>query len=179
MVRIKGVNSDYQYSIEEKKILEDKTNTLYMRIFICPNDQPSAIEQREEKACCEGQSATCTGSEKSGHAAVELHQKNGIYLQTDGAVLQLDQAGKVILKSANEQTAEIFFSEKGLKFNACGTSLNIDSNGNLELAAADGKTLTLRGNVEIEGDIKGRLLEIIQKTVDSAIKRHEIENKHG
>ncbi len=49
MVRIKGANSDYKYVGDpEQPIKEDKSaDPLYMEIFLCPNDQPSKIEQHE------------------------------------------------------------------------------------------------------------------------------------
>lgn len=180
MVRIKGVNSDYEYSTDERKILEQHPDELYMRIFICPNDQPSAIDQRQkDEACCQGKSASCPGDKKSGHGLVELHQTKGISLQTDKATLQLNQEGSLILESSSGQRAEIRTTTQGFEFNAFGASLKVDSSGNLELAASNGKTLTLRGNVNIQSQIQGDLLKIIQTTVDNAIKQHESTKKHG
>lgn len=186
MVRIKGVNSDYEYSTDEGKILEKHPDELYMKIFICPNDQPSAIDQRDkDKACCQGASDFCPvpKEQQNGHAAVELHQKKGISLQTDGAILQLNQNQEcsLILESPQGQRVEIRATMEGFEFNACGAgaSFKVDSEGNLDLAAANGKTLTLRGNVDIQGQIQGDLLKIIQATVDNAIKQHESTKKHG
>lgn len=179
MVRIKGVNSDYQYSIEQKKILEKHPDELYMKIFICPNDQPSAIDQREKEACCQGTSLSCPDGKKSGHAAVELHQKNGISLKNDGVELRLEQGGSLVLQSSQGQTAKIGISENGLEVFCNGASLKVDLEGNLELAGANGKTITFKGNVNIQGDIKGKLLETIQTTVNQAIKQHEGNAKHG
>lgn len=189
MVRIKGVNSDYEYSIEQGKIQEKKPDELYMRIFICPNDQPSTIDQRKSPDCCKGKSADCPGDKKpgdkepgykkSGHAAVELHQKQGISLQTDGAELRLEQGGSLVLQSSQGQMAKIKVSENGLEFSSNGASLIFDKNGNLELASANGQTLTLKGDLNIQGDIKGKLLEIIETKVNNAIKQHEGKAKHG
>ncbi|MDZ8263313.1 hypothetical protein [Nostoc sp. ChiQUE01b] len=172
MVRIKGVNSDYEYSTEKGKILEKHPDQLYMRIFICPNNQPSAIDQREkDQACCEGKSASCPGDKKSGHAAITLHQKEGISLQTDQAQLQLEQDGSLVLKSSQGQIAKIRASENGWEFCSNGASLKIDKNGNLELASANGKTITFKGDVNIQGDIQGKLLETIKTMVDNAFKQ--------
>ncbi len=101
MARIKGANSDYQYSAQANGIIEMQPlpKELYVRIFLCPYNMPSEIEPPHDGKVCTGHSATCPhGPESPGHTLIFMHQHEGIRLATDKGELHLDQAGVLNLK---------------------------------------------------------------------------------
>jgi hypothetical protein len=111
MSRIKGANSDYQFSAAEGRIVEQKdtqtgkwTEKLFLQIFLCPYEMPSLVEppvgpdQQPVAKPCVGLSAECPhGSGSRGHTLIYLHEDEGIRLQTDNNQLIIDQAGSIKL----------------------------------------------------------------------------------
>ena len=95
MVRIKGANSDYEYSTTEEKkknqviSVKPQPEELYLKMFICPYDQPSVVEPNEGKdKCCHGSDSNCPNQgKKQGHALIHLHQQRGIELVTDNNLI--------------------------------------------------------------------------------------------
>ncbi len=84
-VRIKGVNSEYRW--DRGGIVEvDPKEDLYLRIFICPNYMPSEIEEPldDTDKRCVGTDQDCPAPKdknlNTGHAMIQLNQKNGIEL---------------------------------------------------------------------------------------------------
>jgi hypothetical protein len=94
--RIKGVNSDYQFAEGKIEKVEPEPSEVYLKIFFCPYHQPSRLES--EESYCEGTSAACPNEDdKSGHALIHLHQKEGIALVTDHALIHLHQTDGIRL----------------------------------------------------------------------------------
>ncbi|MBW4528274.1 MAG: hypothetical protein KME18_24355 [Phormidium tanganyikae FI6-MK23] len=144
MVRIKGVNSDYQFDAKEKGVREVKPppEQLYMKLFICPNDEFSTIENIPSE-CCHGESKTCPGRSKSGHAMIQLHQKEGISLVTDReSKIVIDQAGNIRLAS-----------QKSFEVEINGAKIRLDEQGNIELTPASSKQVKVTGDLSIAGDL--------------------------
>jgi len=111
MVRLKGANSDYEYSSQTDGIVDKTTERpeLFLQIFICPYDMPSRIEKPHNGKWCIGTDQNCPHEgNKSGHALINLHQKEGISLITDnnnklsvtqeGNIELIPASGKVIIK---------------------------------------------------------------------------------
>lgn len=179
MVRIKGENSDYRFDVTTGGVLEvqPQPEQVYMKLFICPNDQPSLIDKRKsDAACCEGVSQHCPGNSKAGHAMIRLHQTEGISLVTDrDNRIILDQQGKIQLSPATQveltghlvlkqpgQAAELTLkaTEQGFELEmSTGAKICFDRSGNLELRPLDGKAVSISSNLRVEGEIeiKGNL----------------------
>lgn len=132
MTRIKGANSDYKYSLKDRKIIEvsPKPDPLYLKIFICPYDQPGSIDEREKEDCCQGSDSHCPSVEQKkgkgeGHALVELHQKEGVKLIADHQTqLVLDQKGSINLSPSQQQGFEGKVNVNGSLSVTGETSLN-------------------------------------------------------
>lgn len=178
MVRIKGANSDYEYSSEEKKVIEIKNpKELYLKIFICPYDQPSHVEPNEGN-CCNGIDRTCPNQgKKQGHALIQLHQETGIQLVTDkdnqivinqqGNIElipspggQAEVNGALMVKQQNELLLEI--SSQTISLQLGGAKISLTPAGNLEISTLKQQgevkingNLTIQGNLTVTGKIIG------------------------
>lgn len=164
MVRIKGANSDYKYVGDpQQPIAEDKTQDLYMELFICPNDQPSKIEQHEGENYCQGTDQDCPSQEKKGHAKIRLDQTQGIILSVKNteAVKVSDQ--KIVLQLGNtpqDNTIEMTSEEISLQTKQAKISLK--SNGDIEL----------QGKVTFTGDTADVILpEATKERLKAEIKQ--------
>ncbi|MEW6491443.1 MAG: hypothetical protein AB1589_02670 [Cyanobacteriota bacterium] len=110
MVRIKGANSDYAYSLKTGQIEEQKGNhPVYLKIFVCPYDEPSRVEQNDGKVC-EGTDKDCPHEgDKQGHALISLHETEGISLvsqksiKAQGNFAVEPQKGKQILNVSEKE----------------------------------------------------------------------------
>lgn len=136
MGRINGANSDYTFDDGQGTVVENKeASPLFMRLYICPNDQPSSLEQGV--GFCEGIQETCPEPTKTGHAMIQLHQTAGIILQTDGETMitiphnggPIDINGIQIVKSGEDRT---------LQLGASGPKIELLSGGNINLVPANG-----------------------------------------
>ncbi|MEM1167566.1 MAG: hypothetical protein AAGJ08_00350 [Cyanobacteria bacterium P01_H01_bin.35] len=168
MVRIKGANSDYKYvGNAEEPIKEDKSaDPLYMEIFICPNDQPSKIEQHEGESYCQGTDKDCPSQEKTGHAKIRLDQEQGIILSvkdtealqvTDGEVGIFDKA--LVIKRDRQNTS-------GLIIQFGEAQISLKDNGEIEL---QGK-VSITGELVLPEAAQNRLKAEIIKGVLAQIK---------
>lgn len=143
--RIKGANSDYRYTPQglEKTEGEDA----YLRIFICPLKQPARSEVNDGNYC-QGDDVGCPspGADKSGHALVLLHEKDGVTLVTNGGNrLHVGQDGAIRLLAA--RTAVV---------SAGDVTIEVSADGGIVL---QGDT-RMNGNLTIEGDlhVSGRIV---------------------
>lgn len=176
MVRIKGVNSDYEYSIKTHQIQEvdPLPSPVHMKIFVCPNDAPSRIDQREETKCCEGFSNSCPGEQKSGHAAIALHEKNGVTLSADHGQFTLDQQGNLLLEHHDQQTAVLKIEAQGFELQMSnGAKLTCDAQGNLKLAAAPNQTVTIDGRLELNGKLGSSFQSLIAPLVTAEVQKQQ------
>ncbi len=107
--RIKGANSDYEFSPEAQQIIEvdPKAKVTFLQVFICPYGMPSKVDQVLEPEppylgdkgailSCNGTDTDCP-SKGAGHAMLELHQTDGVKLSTGTAELNIGQAGAITL----------------------------------------------------------------------------------
>ena len=108
MVRIKGANSDYKYSAGKVEKVEPQPEKVYLKLFICPYDQPSSVEPNEGN-CCNGIDRTCPNQgKKQGHALIQLHQEDGIQLVTDNNnQIVINQKGNIQLLPSPGGQAEV------------------------------------------------------------------------
>lgn len=131
MARINGANSDFVYANGSVVELEPKPNPLFMKIFICPYDQPSALQEEDEDNTCDGTDDGCPESgTTAGHAMIQLHQANGIELVTDsGNTIVIDQVGNIRLE------------------NPQGAKIVLGNDGNITI---DAPTVTISGNLNVD-----------------------------
>ncbi|MBC1195767.1 hypothetical protein H0901_10970 [Microcystis aeruginosa BLCCF158] len=181
MVRIKGANSDYEYSSEKREVIavNPQPEELYLKIFICPYDQPSVVEPNEGKdKCCHGSDSTCPNQgEKQGHALIHLHQERGIELVTDnnnqivvnqkGNIQlipspggQAEVNGALLVKQQNQVLLEI--SSQKISLQLGGAKISLTPKGDIEITTSEqkgnvtiGGNLTINGNLTVTGEIVG------------------------
>jgi hypothetical protein len=188
MVRLKGANSDYEYSVKTNGIIDKtkeekgKPDPLYLQIFICPYDMPSQVEPNDGKFC-QGTDKTCPNKDKrSGHAAISLHQKDGISLVTDnnskllvdqeGAIQLIPASGKVVIKRDKQPNINLTLSDQGFEIKQeNGAVIRFDVAGNIELVPAINKTVTVKGNLTIEKEINGELSAAMKQKLIQEIKQ--------
>ena len=181
MVRIKGANSDYEYSVSNNTVQEVKPQPkeLYLKMFICPYDQPSVVEPNEgPDKCCHGSDNNCPNQgEKKGHALIHLHQEKGIELVTDnnnqivvnqkGNIQlipssggQAEVNGALLVKQQNQVLLEISSQKISLQLGEAKISLT--PKGDIEITTSKSKgevtvggNLTINGNLTVTGKIIG------------------------
>lgn len=185
MVRLKGANSDYEYSSQTDGIV-DKTKDkpeLFLQIFICPYDMPSRIEKPHNGKWCIGTDQNCPHEgNKSGHALINLHQKEGISLITDnnnklsvtqeGNIELIPASGKVIIKRDKKPSCSLTLLEQGLEIKLeNGAAIRFDLAGNIELSPAVNKTVTVKGNLTVEKEITGKLSSTMKQELIQEIKQ--------
>lgn len=137
MGRINGTNSDYRF--DGQGVIEDIGDPLYMKIFICPYDKPSSLQNLNgESQACEGTDDDCPESAlAAGHAMIKLHSAEGIQLVTD-------KGNRIWIK----QNGEIELGKSG------GTSkILLKENGEIEITAT---TLKVNGNLTVSGSYPGQ-----------------------
>lgn len=134
MGRINGANSDYRFN--GQGVVEDITDPLFMKIFICPYDKPNSLQDLNgEPHACEGTDQDCpeTGT-KTGHAMIQLHKVDGIKLVTDNE-------NRIWIK----QNGDIELGKPG-----GGSKIILKANGEIDIEATNvniSGTLTVIGNV--------------------------------
>jgi hypothetical protein len=175
MVRIKGANSDYVYTGNSKEPIKEEKNAdpLYLKIFICPNDMPSRIEEPHGGKWCEGTDKDCPKErdKKSGHAMICLHQTEGISLVTPNTVKTKSHSFTVESESGNEvlKVSEERFSialkpqagkEVRLEISNTGISMkfgeaevSITPSGDIELSPQDRREVKIKGNLTVQGNL--------------------------
>ncbi len=140
MGRINGTNSDYRF--DGQGIVEDLGDPLYMKIFICPYNKPSSLQDLDgESQACEGTDDNCPQSNDpqnaTGHAMIKLHSAEGIQLVTDkGNRIWIKQNGDIELGKSGG-TAKILLKE----------------GGDIEITAT---TLKVNGNLTVSGSYPGQ-----------------------
>jgi hypothetical protein len=192
MVRIKGANSDYQFSTKSQQIVEvqPKPSPVYLQIFVCPYDMPSRIEPPQDGKWCEGTDSACPHQgQKSGHAMLRLHQKEGVSLIADrNSQLILDQEGSIhlspaapgvieangtlVLRQPGSKDVSLKVSSQGFELQAAdGAVIRLDRDGNLELSPAPGKTVNIKGDLSVQGQITGKLADSVKQALIEEIKK--------
>ncbi|HRI59910.1 MAG TPA: hypothetical protein PK228_09305 [Saprospiraceae bacterium] len=135
MGRINGTNSDYIRVGDDIK--EDKSNPLYLKIYICPNDQLNSIEPpKDGKSLCIGTQEACPGGDHGvahGHAMIHLHEQHGVEIV----------AGKKN-RIAVKQNGDI---ELGKEDGAA--KITLQDNGEIRI---DTSTLTVNGEMKVGGN---------------------------
>jgi hypothetical protein len=105
-VRIKGVNSEYERNADNEVVpVTPPPGKLFLKIFICPYNQPSRMEAPSGTPVCEGTDTQCPEfghpdpeDPNPGHAMIHLDEGDGIKLVTDGGnQIQLNQGGNILL----------------------------------------------------------------------------------
>lgn len=177
MVRIKGANSDYKYSAGKVEKVEPQPEKVYLKLFICPYDQPSSVEPNEGN-CCNGIDRTCPNQgKKQGHALIQLHQEDGIQLVTDNnnqIVInqqgnielipspggQAEVNGALMVKQQNELLLEI--SDQTISLQLGGAKISLTPAGKIEISTPNQQgevkingNLTIQGNLTVTGKIVG------------------------
>ncbi|NEO75990.1 hypothetical protein [Moorena sp. SIO4G3] len=164
MVRIKGANSDYQFkdgSIQEVK----GDHPVYLKIFLCPYDMPSPIEEPDENGWCEGTDEQCphgkkNGEKSPGHALICLHQEDGISLETNNNVTA---TGPLVAEKGIVAKQEIVAEEKIVAKNKIVVEKGITIKDELVLDISEAKAglvITMKGeeilrlNISEQGDIE-------------------------
>lgn len=181
MVRIKGANSDYEYSSKENRVeaVTPQPKELYLKMFICPYDQPSVVEPNKGKdKCCHGSDSNCPNQgKKQGHALIHLHQERGIELVTDnknqivvnqkGNIQlipslggQAEVNGALLVKQQNQVLLEI--SSQNISLQLGGAKISLTPQGDIEITTSKSKgevkiggNLTINGNLKVTGKITG------------------------
>lgn len=122
--RIKGANSDYQYSPQAQQIVEtaidDSKNPVELSIFVCPHRQPSIVEQHTDGKYCVGTDNDCPSGTTNGHALLKLHQDNGVLLEAQKSKLTVAEnitltpqdSGKIQLSGALELPEKVYLKNK-------------------------------------------------------------------
>ena len=179
MVRIKGANSDYEYSVANETVqaVDPQPEKLYLKLFICPYDQPSSVEPNEGN-CCNGIDRTCPNQgKKQGHALIQLHQEDGIQLVTDnnnqivinqkGNIQllpspggQAEVNGALLVKQQNQVLLEI--SDQTISLQLGGAKISLTPAGKIEISTPNQQgevkingNLTIQGNLTVTGKIIG------------------------
>lgn len=177
MVRIKGANSDYKYSAGKVEKVEPQPEKVYLKLFICPYDQPSSVEPNEGN-CCNGIDRTCPNQgKKQGHALIQLHQEDGIQLVTDnnnqivinqkGNIQllpspggQAEVNGALLVKQQNQVLLEI--SNQTISLQLGEAKISLTPKGDIEITTSKSKgevkiegNLTINGNLTVTGKIVG------------------------
>ncbi|GCL56560.1 hypothetical protein NIES3806_39220 [Microcystis aeruginosa NIES-3806] len=177
MVRIKGANSDYKYSAGKVEKVEPQPEKVYLKLFICPYDQPSSVEPNEGN-CCNGIDRTCPNQgKKQGHALIQLHQEDGIQLVTDNnnqIVInqqgnielipspggQAEVNGALMVKQQDELLLEI--SNQTISLQLGGAKISLTPAGKIEISTPKQQgevkingNLTIQGNLTVTGKIIG------------------------
>lgn len=177
MVRIKGANSDYQYSAGKVQKVEPQPEKVYLKLFICPYDQPSSVEPNEGN-CCNGIDRTCPNQgKKQGHALIQLHQETGIQLVTDkDNQIVINQQGNIqlipssggkaevngalMVKQQNQVLLEI--SNQTISLQLGEAKISLTPKGDIEITTSKSKgevkiegNLTINGNLTVTGKIVG------------------------
>ena len=128
-----GRINDYRY--DGRGVVEEITDPLYMKLFICPYNQPSSLQAA---TACEGTDDSCPAASPAlGHAMIRLHQEEGIELVTNGGNrVWVKQNGEIELGKAGGD-AKILLKE----------------NGEIEITAT---TLKVNGNLTVSGSYPGQ-----------------------
>ena len=169
MGRINGENSDYKL-VDGQIQPVDPFQTLELRLFICPYNQPNKLEPLDDAlGRCTGIVSVCPHvSQKNGHALIHLHQNEGISLVTDNNnQLRLDQNGNIQLNPAAGGEVQI----KGkLKLTIGGNNLEVGYNNEVMLQSASGAQVILKQDGSI--DITPKSDSTINLKGDVAVTAH-------
>jgi beta-xylosidase len=178
MVRIKGANSDYVYDSSTDKIVETKNQPVYLKIFVCPYDQPSDVEQNDGNVCA-GIDEQCPHvGDKHGHALICLHETEGISLvskqnitakgnlivepTTDTPVLKVEKNQidikvpvQLSIESANGNQVSVNISTQGVSLQVGrNAKIQINSQGDIDLSTHNNSgQVKIHGNLEVTGDV--------------------------
>ncbi|MEM8897359.1 MAG: hypothetical protein AAGC85_04610 [Bacteroidota bacterium] len=145
MARINGANSDYKFDEGTGSVVENKSvSPLYMKIFICPYDQPSSL-QAGGSAACEGSDDTCPNAITTGHASITLHQEEGIILLTDESTrIQIPQNGGAI-DINGIQTERQSNGDQWVRLGANGPKIELLNNGSINLVPSGSGQVMIGG----------------------------------
>ncbi|MEL6863840.1 MAG: hypothetical protein AAFP19_05445 [Bacteroidota bacterium] len=175
MARINGVNSDYRYDESQQGVVEvqPRPSPLEMKLFICPYDQPSALEALDgASSACQGTNTQCPqpGATNDGHAMVRLHQNEGVSLVADDDNrIDVQQNGNIQINPANRVRVNGPFEVRqrggtSVWLNITDTQVRIESgsgavvvlqsDGDIELRPASGRQVIVRGNMRVTGTIQ-------------------------
>jgi hypothetical protein len=167
--RINGTNSDYRYYskyrgvqsvYKEEKIWPDP---LELKLFICPTAQKTSLQTDKPAEMCTGINTVCP-TKSTGHALLQLHQRDGIRLRTDNNNhIQLDQNGNIKLSPTASG-----------KIVAVGNVEVEDNAGNLRLNIAQ-DTVQLAGRIELKYGTTSLILE--NDSVVVKVNNHSLEIK--
>lgn len=129
MGRINGANSDYKFS--NGKVIEQQTNPLYLKIYICPNGEKNPLEASDQ--LCVGTDEHCPG-QASGHAMIHLHKELGVEIMAgENNRILVNQNGDIELGKENG-----------------AAKITIKNDGEVII---DASLVTINGAVTIDGDI--------------------------
>jgi hypothetical protein len=179
MGRINGINSDYKMIGGQIKPSVPEAippapligaPPLELKLFICPYNQPSALQSEVEALICDGTNATCP-TLNVGHALVHLSQTDGIKL-TAGLenTVQVAQNGMIALSPTNGQTVQvngplvvlanghtltITPSAAGITLqHANGAKVVFKPNGDMDLVTKNNTgTVNIQGNLVVSGTL--------------------------
>ena len=177
MVRIKGANSDYVFDLKEGQIQEQKgDHPVYLKIFICPYDMPSRVEEPHDGKAgnwCEGTAESCPKGHKSiGHALVSLHQEEGIKLVTDNGnqLVVNNETGNIQIQPVVGGRAEVDgnflvqsphkdvlleVSTQQIALQLGETKVIITEAGDIELSTRNGEgEIAINGSLTVQGNVK-------------------------
>ena len=156
--RIKGENSDYQFS-DGKAVIEENlaASPLYLKLFICPDQMPSKTEALDGKpGRCTGHAAACPGPRKTGHALVHLNQTTGLELVSDKNTIRLAQATEQIFletksveigKGAAKLVVGFAGNDVTLTNSSGGAAIVLKADGSIEIKPAVGKLVVVSGEM--------------------------------
>ncbi len=179
MVRIKGCNSDYLFDLKTGQIQEQsKDKPVYLKIFVCPNDMPSPVEEPYDGKVdnwCQGTDAACPAPQKkTGHALISLHQTEGIafvtpnpivakgpfQVQPDGQqpVFQVTNTdclmtGSVVLQTKPDKGFQISVSDQGIVLSSPDAAMIRVTHNTIEITPGKTGTVKINGNLEVTGAI--------------------------
>jgi len=167
--RVNGTNSDYRFYSETESIqsvLEKEKkwpDPLELKLFICPTGQKTSLQTDKPAETCTGVNSACP-TKSTGHALLQLHQREGIRLRTDNDNhIQLDQNGNIKLSPTASG-----------KIEAVGNVEVKDTAGNLRLNIAQ-DTVQLAGRIELKYGTTSLILE--KDSVVVKVNNHSLEIK--
>jgi len=135
MARINGANSDYKRVGDSIK--EDLSNPIFLKIYICPNEQLNPLEEpKDGKEVCEGN--FCPNHILDGHAMIHLNQQTGVEIMAG-------EKNRILIK----QNGDIELGQEG----AGKARITLKADGTIIMEAT---TVSINGNLAVSGSYPGQ-----------------------
>ena len=135
MGRINGANSDYKRV--GNGIQEVLSNPIFLKIYICPNEQLNPLEEpKDGKKVCEGNS--CPDHSLAGHAMIHLNQETGVEIMAG-------EKNRILVK----QNGDIELGQEG----AGKARITLKADGTIIMEAS---TVSINGNLAVSGSYPGQ-----------------------